>query len=438
MTEDIFKGKVILVTGAAHGTGRCLAERLAQMGAIVGMVDIDPVGKDVESSIRQKGGQADFIRCDMNDMAQVEGIVPLMAARYGRVDILINGAAICPVKAFIEMEMAEIDSVMQINFRSAMALTRKVSTLMIGRKQGIIVNLLASPGSNQPEVGAAFLSAYSSSKAALAAFSLSIAPELNGYNIKTIGLWTGMVRTPAEERAYQQLATRMGKSYSDFEKMMTAPESVVDAIVQVLLHSDQYHGRNVELSSVVSSMRPSDAPELIAAPEPSSSPIAPPVQTNVIDEMAATIAAMNISSKEAALAIHEVMDNIEKLPDFARPMIRSDFKKRVGDEAENLRSQIDQIHLWSVNLGAAWKRKDESSISVQGGKIIATYAQREGSLRKLAQFVRESADSAGRYYKEQVDIKAFHDRSMSQAASIDALCDELGKLQEIMLKYLSK
>ncbi len=113
----------------------------------------------------------------------MDGIVPYVVARHGTVDILVNNAIRCPIKSLVEMDQSEFDLVMQVNFRSAVVLSRKCITVMTGRKRGTILNILSTAGAKAPEVGGAYLSACAASKGAMAAFTLS-----TGAEVKPLGI----------------------------------------------------------------------------------------------------------------------------------------------------------------------------------------------------------------------------------------------------------
>jgi NAD(P)-dependent dehydrogenase (short-subunit alcohol dehydrogenase family) len=438
MGDATFKGKIVLITGAAKGIGRSVAETLATAGATVVMVDVDASGKGVADSIEASGGAADFVQADLADPAQVDGIVPLVVARHGTIDILINNAIRCPIKSLVEMEQAEFDAVMQVNFRSTVQLTRKAMTVMTGRRRGMILNILSTAGAKPPEVGGAYLSAYAASKGALAAFTLSIAAEVRPLGIHCVGLWVGLTRTPGGEQTFRALAERLHMRYEDFERGMVPSELVAGAVSQILLGPEPYDGSNVDIERVFHVMqgKPIEMPAAAMAVQAQSQPMAPvPVAK---DDLGETIAKAHSQSKEVVGAANGAKEGISRLPDFYQPTAKNDFTQRVGEGLDDLNLQIKQLGLWLDNLEAAWKRKDGSSVSVLGGKVIAMYAQREATLRRFAQYLRETAQTSASLFPDPNQAQTFREERTAQASIVDSFCETLHSLQEGLVKYLSK
>ena len=94
--------KVCIVTGAARGIGRAIAERFVTEGARVAIVDVrEAEGLETERALRSAGGAALFVRTDVSDDAQVQAMVKQVLARWGRIDMLVNDAGVCPFWGFL-------------------------------------------------------------------------------------------------------------------------------------------------------------------------------------------------------------------------------------------------------------------------------------------------------------------------------------------------
>jgi hypothetical protein len=137
-------------------------------------------------------------------------------------------------------------------------------------------------------------------------------------------------------------------------------------------------------------------------------------------------------------SVTSTQEGMAKLPDFYQPTAKKDFGQRVGESLDDLGTQVKQLGLWLNNLEASWRRKDGSSVSVLGGKVIAMYAQREATLRKYAQYLRETAQSGAALYPDPKQAQAFREGRIDQAAIVDSFCVTLHGLQEGLVKYLSK
>jgi NAD(P)-dependent dehydrogenase (short-subunit alcohol dehydrogenase family) len=156
-------GKVAIVTGAAQGIGRAIADGLAGEGAEIVVVDLNP----------PEGG----IRADVSSENDVARMVEETLARHGRVDILVNNAGLyasLEMRAFTEIPLEEWNRVMEINVGSMFLTCRAVVPVMRERGGGKIVNI----SSGTPFRGVPFLLHYVTSKGAIVALTRALAKEL--------------------------------------------------------------------------------------------------------------------------------------------------------------------------------------------------------------------------------------------------------------------
>jgi len=169
--------KVAIVTGAAQGIGRAYALGLAAEGARVVVVDILQ-GTDTVEAITKDGGVAVDIPTDVSDEASVNALAEAAAKQFGRIDILVNNAAVFvdvyPMKDFDEIPVEEWDKVMAVNLRGTFLCCKAVVPYMRKQQYGRIINISSSvfwrglPG---------FLH-YSTSKAGAIGLTRSLSHEL--------------------------------------------------------------------------------------------------------------------------------------------------------------------------------------------------------------------------------------------------------------------
>ena len=203
------QGKVALITGTSPNIGGGIAEGLADEGAKVVCVDIQPNNANqCATAIVQRGGQALGVVCDVTNEDQVKAAVNRAKEAFGGVDILVNGAVIFNQKGVLDMSLAEWTRQTAVILTGTFLFTKYVAQLMIdqGRK-GNIINIISTAGhQGQPRnVG------YCTGKSGLLNFTRSVAMELTDYGIRVNSL-TPTATDPTEgiERA-----ARWGRQPSD-------------------------------------------------------------------------------------------------------------------------------------------------------------------------------------------------------------------------------
>ncbi len=178
-------GKRALVTGAAKGIGRAIAERLIAAGATVTLADMDPSGASVANEV---GGT--FVACDITKADQVVAAVTT-AAGGGNLDILVNNAGIYPTTGPIENVTDDfVSRMLEVNVRAQYSAAREAARLM--RNGGAIVNLASIAGVR----GGANITAYSASKGAVIALTRAFANELGPRGIRVNAIAPGIIDTP--------------------------------------------------------------------------------------------------------------------------------------------------------------------------------------------------------------------------------------------------
>jgi NAD(P)-dependent dehydrogenase (short-subunit alcohol dehydrogenase family) len=199
-------GRIIVVTGAARGLGRAFAEGCAaEKAAVVIVADIDEAGgAETVTSLRDSGADAHFIHVDVANPASVDAFAQAITTRFGRVDGLVNNAALATGiggKTFEEIDIETFDRVMTINIRGLWLMTRAMAPLL--RKSpagGRIVNL----ASDTALWGAPRLLHYTASKGAVISMTRSLARELGPDNISVNAIAPGLVISESTEYVPQE------------------------------------------------------------------------------------------------------------------------------------------------------------------------------------------------------------------------------------------
>jgi 3-oxoacyl-[acyl-carrier protein] reductase len=190
-----FTGKVAVLTGGARGIGAAAAEKFAELGAKVAVLDmLEDAGKSVCDAIAARGGTARFRRADVTDMAGVRSVMDGIAAEWGKVDILVCCAGIVLTKPCMECTEADWDRVMNINAKGVFNCCHSVLPGMMERRYGKIVNL----SSIAAKTGGGFFGnlLYGASKAAVISYSKGIAREAGPFGVNVNVICPGPTDTP--------------------------------------------------------------------------------------------------------------------------------------------------------------------------------------------------------------------------------------------------
>ncbi|WP_250527812.1 SDR family NAD(P)-dependent oxidoreductase [Caballeronia sp. GAWG2-1] len=202
------RARVAVVTGGAQGIGFAVGRRLLASGARLAIWDINPAGMD---EAREQLGEHDvhFERVDIADYASVQAAVAGTLKAAGRIDILINNAAIVgPNATLIEYPIDIWKQVMDIDVNGTFHCCRAVAPVMIDQNYGRIVNLSSVAGKE----GNPSAAAYSSAKAAVIAMTKSLGKELASHDIAVNCVTPAVARTPgAMEQSPEHIRYMLGK-----------------------------------------------------------------------------------------------------------------------------------------------------------------------------------------------------------------------------------
>jgi 3-oxoacyl-[acyl-carrier protein] reductase len=228
-------GKVVVVTGGGNGIGRAYCQGIAKEGGAVVVGDIDGAAATaVAKAIADSGGKAVDVKVDVANSASCKDMAKKALDSFGKIDGLINNAAIfmsVPVTkgGWQEIDEQEWDRVMAVNVKGLWLSSRAVVPAMQQRKQGSIVNI----SSNMAFNGGLTMMHYVTSKAAVVGFSRVLARELGADNIRVNTLAPGA--TMSEERATEQALKNYERSASTrILKRIEQPEDLVGTALYLL------------------------------------------------------------------------------------------------------------------------------------------------------------------------------------------------------------
>lgn len=185
-------GKVAIVTGAAQGIGRTIAETLATHGADVAVADLDP-GRSQETvdAIAKLGRKAVNVKVNVADWNDVKQMVEHVSKELGRVDILVNNAGVTRDGLLVRMKDEDWNLVLQVNLTGTFHCTKAVLSSMTKQRSGRIVNIASIVG----VMGNAGQANYAASKAAVIAFTKSVAREYASRMVTVNAVAPGFIDT---------------------------------------------------------------------------------------------------------------------------------------------------------------------------------------------------------------------------------------------------
>jgi L-rhamnose 1-dehydrogenase len=198
--------KVAIVTGATRGIGRAIAVRFGQEGARVAVIGRnEEKGHETVRQIEAAGSQGLFVRADLSDGAQVQAMVDAVVQRWGRIDILVNNAAICPFMGFLEMPEDLWEEVLDVNLKGYFLCSQAVARVMV--EQGVKGRIIAV-SSISAEFGGSQQAHYCASKAGINLLVKSMAISLGPHGITCNAVLPGTVETDINREALSDPETR--------------------------------------------------------------------------------------------------------------------------------------------------------------------------------------------------------------------------------------
>jgi NAD(P)-dependent dehydrogenase (short-subunit alcohol dehydrogenase family) len=204
-----FSGRVAIVTGAARGLGRAIAERFYERGAAV-VVNVRDQSR-ARAVAESLGERAIAIPGDVAAEGVPAAIVEATLDRFGRIDILVNNAAFARSTRFPELSAAEWRQALEVNLTAPFILTKAVLPTMKEAHYGRIINISSSAGRTVSTLGGAH---YTASKAGMLGLTRAAAKELGKFGITVNAVCPGMIDTElTHENASPELLERLAASY---------------------------------------------------------------------------------------------------------------------------------------------------------------------------------------------------------------------------------
>jgi 3-oxoacyl-[acyl-carrier protein] reductase len=187
--------KAVLVSGGSSGIGKATVRRFLEEGGRVYLCGLE--ADEVRATVAELSslGPVDGMACDVSIEDDVDRLVDAAEGSLGSIDVLINNAGIAHKDAFLEMDVAEWDRVMEVNLRGMFLVAQAVARRMVTRGSGVIVNMASTNALGGEELFAH----YNASKGGVLQLTRTMAVELGRHGIRVNCLCPGFIRTPLNE-----------------------------------------------------------------------------------------------------------------------------------------------------------------------------------------------------------------------------------------------
>jgi|DewCreStandDraft_1066081.scaffolds.fasta_scaffold00261_23 D-sorbitol dehydrogenase (acceptor) len=200
------EGRVALITGAASGIGRAIAQLFAAEGALIAAADLNLAGVQALVAALPNPEKHLALQLDVRDVAQIYAVTDQVVAHYGRLDILVPSAGVIRVVPFLESSEDDWDFVTDINQKGVFFSIQAAGRHMARQRSGAIVTLASIAG----RFGSDDQAIYCASKAAVISMTRSAALALAPYGVRVNALCPGLTETPMWEVIDAARAARLG------------------------------------------------------------------------------------------------------------------------------------------------------------------------------------------------------------------------------------
>lgn len=233
--SNLLKDKVAIITGGSRGIGKAIAERFAQEGCNLMLASRtkSELKKTVESIIKQSSIHVSSYQTDIGNEEEVVAMVQQTITEFGRIDVLVNNAAIIgPMGEISKINGQEFFDTLKNNIGGTVFCTKAVIPYMKSQKQGNIINLSGGGGLYPLP----YYDAYSASKAAIVRLTENFALELEEFNINVTAISPGAVSTKMFDEQLKADKTSIGeKNWRAFQDRLASGGNSIDKAPELAL-----------------------------------------------------------------------------------------------------------------------------------------------------------------------------------------------------------
>lgn len=223
--------KVAIVTGAAKGIGKAIAERMIDENYITILVDVDD--ENGNKLVNQLGENAHYFNCNIRNEKAVEELFKTVIKKFNRLDALVNNAGIIKDNMIWKMPTEDFDAVIDINLKGTWLMCKNAAGIMKDQKNGRIVNIasrawLGNPGQSN----------YSASKAGVVGLTRVLALELGKHGVLVNAIAPGLIDTPLTQKLPLDVQEKLIQAQPT--KSMGKPEDIANAVAFLCSEKTQF------------------------------------------------------------------------------------------------------------------------------------------------------------------------------------------------------
>jgi len=229
----LLQGQVAIVTGGASGNGRAIARAFAREGARVVVADLTETPREGgETTVAlieaENPGMAQFLRCDVTEVADLEAAVAL-AESVGGLSVMVNNAGILKKEPILQATEAMFQTMIDVNVKSVFFGSQAAARAMVPRGRGVILNMCSIAGMR----GTGGFAHYNMTKGAVRLLSYALADELGPHGIRVNNVAPGIMNTMMNVEDDPVIGTAQGESYLPMipARRWGRPEEVAQACV---------------------------------------------------------------------------------------------------------------------------------------------------------------------------------------------------------------
>lgn len=257
--------KVVAITGAGSGIGRCIAIEVARRNGIPVLLDLNEQGlKETAQMVSAQGGKAEWHLLDIRDADQWQAVADQIIAKFGRVDVLVNNAGVFSLaESFLEVDMQKARFIFDVNVFGTFAGCRVFAPLLARQPEAALVNVASSLAL----VPTPLYSAYCASKGAVSNLTDVLREELSRTSVHVMTVFPGPTKTNLGRNVQTDNKVAHGEHANHFEKFaITTPEQVARKVVTGILRKRKQVCTSADstLSQVMSRLSPMGGNALMA------------------------------------------------------------------------------------------------------------------------------------------------------------------------------